>query len=155
MEREHGYFNGERQEDQQEGQQLPAPAEDRADAAQEVRGKVQHTGCVAAQLEVQQQDTGQHKNTAEKGIQQEFPGRVDASRHAMLQSIVAPDADKQEHGGQFDFPEKEEEQQVERHKDAHHTRFQQQQESHVFFNAHLFPAADDGKHGEQRVKNDH
>src|SRR5712691_11372925 len=109
MEREHGYLNGERQEDQQEGQQLPAPAEDRADAAQKMRGKVLHTGRVAAQFEVQQQDTCQHKDTTEKGIQQELPGRVDASRHAMFQSVIAPDADEQKHGSQFDFPEEEEE----------------------------------------------
>src|SRR5258706_5389924 len=130
MEREHGYLDRESQEDQQEGEQLRA----HYDAGQgylhisreQVLRQVDHIRRLAAQSEVEQQDADQHKYTTEEGVQQELPGRVDTSRHTMLDGFVAPDTDQQEHRGQLNLPEEEEEQQVNGHKHAHDARFQQQ-----------------------------
>src|ERR1700693_314805 len=73
----------------------------------------------------------------------------------MLYNIAAPDANQQEHRGQLYFPEQEEEQQIERHEDAHHACFQQQQQCHVFFDSWFFPAAYDCQHSQQGIQNDH
>ncbi len=73
----------------------------------------------------------------------------------MFDLLVAPDTDEQEHRSQLDFPEDEEEQQVERHEDAHHTSFEQEQQSHILFDTVFLPAADNSQHGEQRIQNDH
>src|SRR6266700_565198 len=70
----------------------------------------------------------------------------------MLDGLVAPDADEQEHRGQLNLPEQEEEQQIERHKHAHHTGFQQQQQGHVVLDVWPLPTTDDGQHHQQRVQ---
>src|SRR5581483_5652110 len=128
MEREHGDLDRKGHEDQQECQQLQAHRHanerDLYAADNKMGREVLHACRVSAALEVEQQDTGQHKDTAEEGVQQELPGRIDASRHAMLEYIAAPDTDQQEHRGQLDLPEEEEEQQIERQEDAHHARLQ-------------------------------
>src|SRR5438067_1980870 len=99
MEREHGYLNGKSQEDQQESEQLQAHRNpnqwNRYRSNEEVRREKLHARGRAAHLEVEQQDACQHKDTAEKRVQQEFPGRVNTPWHAMLGRIVAPDADQE------------------------------------------------------------
>src|SRR5579859_620858 len=73
----------------------------------------------------------------------------------MLDHIAAPETDQQEHRGQLNFPEQEEEQQVKRHKDAHYTRFQQQEQRHIVLHALLFPTTYYREHGQQRVQDHH
>src|ERR1700692_1719585 len=91
--------------------------------------------------EVQKQNASQHEDATEECIEQELPRRIDASRHTMPYLVITPDTDQQEHRSQLDFPEQEEEDQINRHKDTHHTRFQQQDQGNIFFDALFFPAA--------------
>src|SRR5947209_1950710 len=105
--------------------------------------------------EVEHQETNQHENAAKECIQQEFPCRVDASRYPVLDSLTPPNTDQQEHRGQLDFPEEEEEKQIEGQEDTHHASFQDEQQRHIFFDAYLLPAANDSEHRQQRVENDH
>src|SRR5258708_38048303 len=72
----------------------------------------------------------------------------------MLDGLTSPDADQQEHGGEFNFPEEEEEKQIHSREDAHHTSFKQQEQGHIFLHAHLLPTANHGQHSQQRVQND-
>src|SRR6266852_6311327 len=168
VEWEHGNFDGKGQEDQQECEQL----QDRRDAdlrylhtaAEHVRGHriVLHASCErhagsrmrVGEIEVEQQDAHQHDRTAEERIQQEFPGRIDTSAHAMLHDLDPPDTDQEEHGSQFNFPEQEEEQQVERHEYAHHASFQDQHQGHIFLDTRFFPAANHCQHGQQGIQHD-
>ena len=96
--------------------------------------------------EVEHQDTDQHEDAAKEGVEQEFPCRVNTPGHAMFDGLASPDADEQEHWGQFDFPEEKEEKQVDGHKDTHHAGFQDKQQSQVFLDTRLLPAANDREH---------
>src|SRR5436305_8375320 len=73
----------------------------------------------------------------------------------MLHCLAAPDTDQQEHGGQFDFPEEKEKEQVDRHEDTHDACFQEQHQRHVFLDAHLLPPSDDSQHSQQGIEDDH
>src|SRR2546426_9951255 len=155
MEGEHRNLHSEGQEDQQEGKQLQTHRDAdqwNLDAARDkVRREVLHTRGCATPIEVEQQDTNQHEYASKEGVEQEFPGRVDTPRHTMLHGFAAPDTDQEEHWGQFDFPEEEEEQQVEGQKDAHHASLQQQNQGHVFLDTDFLPATDNRQHGEQGI----
>ena len=73
----------------------------------------------------------------------------------MLDGIAAPHTDQQEHGSQFHFPEEEEEEEVQRHKDAHDTSFQEKQQRHIIFDSLLLPPTNDREHCQQCVEYHH
>ena len=72
VEREHGYLDGKGQEDQQKSQQLQAHRDadqrNRDRSAKEMRREKLHACRRCAQLEVEQQDACQHKDTAEERV---------------------------------------------------------------------------------------
>src|SRR5271170_4053299 len=78
---------------------------------------------------VKPQNRHQHQNGAKHGVENKFHGGVDAAR-------VAPYADQEIHGNQRQFPENEEEEQVERNENADHGRFDYQQRDEETF--HVF-----------------
>ncbi len=65
---------------------------------------------------------------AEQRVQEELDGRIKFAR-------AAPDADQQIHRHQHRFPENEEEEKIERHEDAEHSRLQHQKPDVIFFDA--------------------
>src|SRR5205823_13464043 len=135
----HQDFHRKGHKDEQEREQLQAhrhPDERNLYIAScEVHREVLHTSGRASSIEIEEQDTDQHEHAAEERVQQELPRRVDTARHPMLDHVCSPDANQQEHRGQFDFPEEEEEQQVQSQKDAHHARLKQQEQGQIFFDA--------------------
>ncbi len=89
------------------------------------RGKVE-----CARGVVQPDDANQHEDRARHRVEDEFHGGVYAA-------LVPPNADQQRHGNQHHFPEKEEEEKVEREKHADNADFQHQQHHKKFFDAVL------------------
>jgi hypothetical protein len=57
-------------------------------------------------VEVQRQDAEQHDHAADEGVEEELDRRVEPA-------VAAPDADQEVHRHEHDFPEQEEEQEVE------------------------------------------
>src|ERR1700739_2858676 len=66
---------------------------------------------------VQPKNADQHQDRAGHGVKDKFYSRVNAA-------LMAPDADQESHGDKHDFPKQEEEEQVQREKDADNTDFQ-------------------------------
>ena len=114
-----------------------------ADQAQNVR-QVERAGRV-----VEPQDRHQHQDRAEHRVQNEFHRGVDAA-------LVAPHADHEIHRDQHQFPEDEEEEQIERDENADHGRLDHQQRDeealHVFVDR--FPGAENGDRREERGEQD-
>ncbi len=103
-------------------------------------------------MEVEEQNAQQHQHRAEQRIQEELDGRIKFAR-------PAPDADQQIHRHQHRFPENEEEEKIERHEDAEHSRLQHQKPDVIFFDAVLDggprrenrdPAQQRGEHDQQK-----
>src|SRR6266849_4455622 len=89
------------------------------------RGKVE-----CARGVIQPDDANQHEDRARHRVEDEFHGGVYAA-------LVPPNADQQRHGNQHHFPEKEEEEKVEREKHADNADFQHQQHHKKLFDAVL------------------
>jgi len=71
--------------------------------------------------EVEREDADQHQQAADRSVDEKLHRSVDAT-------LATPDSDQEEHRHQRRFEEQVEEQQIERHEDADHRRFQDQQE---------------------------
>ena len=70
--------------------------------------------------EVERDDTNQHQQAADCGVDEKLDGRVDSS-------FASPNSDQEEHRHQRSLEEKIEEQQIQRNEDANHCAFQQEQ----------------------------
>src|SRR5258708_8958080 len=116
---------------------------------------MQDTPVRSARAEVSEQNPGQHKDTTQESVDQEIPGRIDTTGHMMIFGLTATDTNQQEHRSQLDFPEEEEEEEVQRDKDTHDARFQEQQQSQVFFNPRFLPATDHCQQSQQAVQHNH
>ncbi len=81
-------------------------------------------------MEVEEQNAQQHEHGAQQRVQKELDGRIEFAR-------AAPDADQQIHRHQHRFPENEEEEEIERHEDAHHSRLQHQKPDVIFLHPNL------------------
>ncbi len=79
----------------------------------------------AAGSEIQAQDAGQHEGAAEQGVYDVLHGRIFAAPGA-------PDGNQEIHRDDFNFPEQEEEQQVERGEYTQDAGLQQQQPGEIF-----------------------
>ena len=75
-------------------------------------------------VEIEHQNGDQHQHAADQREEEELDRRVFAPRSA-------PDADQEIHRQQHDFPEDVEQEEIECQKDAHHARFQQQEQDAV------------------------
>ena len=146
VQREQRNLDRERQEERAEEQQLGARREgelSRLHQAQDVR-QVERAG-----LAIEPQDGDQHQDRAEHRVQNEFHGGVDAA-------LVAPHADHEIHGDQRQFPEDEEQEEVERNENADHGRLDHQQRDeeafHIFTDR--FPGAENGDRREERGQQD-
>jgi len=81
----------------------------------------------------------QHQHRSKEGIKEELERRIDAVH-------PTPDADNQEHRDQARLEEEVEQDQVERHEDAKHQCFKEQECDHVFLDAFVdAPARGDHK----------
>jgi hypothetical protein len=69
-------------------------------------------------------DRQQQAQRASHGVQDEL-------ERGVIAVLTAPLADQEVHWHQANFPKDKEQQQVERHKDAQHARFQQQEQDHI------------------------
>ena len=81
-------------------------------------------------MEVQEQNPQQHQHRTSQRIQEELDGSVEFSR-------PAPYSDQQVHRHEHRFPENKEEEEIQRHKDAEHSRLQHQEPDVVFLDAIL------------------
>ena len=132
VQREERNFDGKGQEERAEEPEFGVRRKQDVAALQtrcefrQIEGANQHVS--SAEI-VEPQDGDQHQDGAEHRVQNEFHGGVDAA-------VVAPDADQEIHGDERQFPEDEEEEQVERDENADHGRFDYQQRDeealHVF-----------------------
>ncbi len=84
------------------------------------------------------------KRRSGHGVQEEFEGGVNAA-------LVAPDADQEVHGDQRNFPEDEEQEEIERAEDANQSKFKQQQERKELFDV-LVDGLPRHQHAERRKK---
>src|SRR5215831_557786 len=89
---------------------------------------------------IQPEASDQHQGGAGHGVQHELDGGVDAS-------LMAPDADQESHRDQHDFPEEEEQEQVERQEYSHHADLEHQQHHEKFLDA-MVDARPGGKYGD-------
>ncbi len=83
-----------------------------------------------AGLPVHRHDGQQHQHRTGEAVKEELVGCLDAP-------LAAPDADDQEHRDQAALEEDIEHRQVERGEHAHHQRFEDQEDDHVFAHALL------------------
>ncbi len=98
-----------------------------------------------AGLVVEIDDRAEHQHRSGHGVQEKLDGRVDAP-------IVAPDADQEVHRDQRNFPERVEQEQVERDEYTDQSEFEQDQEREKFLHAmvDVFPGNQDRDRREQR-----
>src|SRR5262249_26933340 len=96
-------------------------------------------------IKVKRQDAKQHQNGAEKRIQEKLDGRVKFSR-------PSPNSDQEVHGDEHHFPEDVEQNKIQRHKNAEHSRLKDQHENVVLLHAILnrAPGGHDGDKPQNR-----
>src|SRR5580704_13328132 len=132
VQREDRHFDGEREEEGAEEPEfgvrrnLDIAALQARDQFRQVEGADE---AVRAAEIVKPQYRHQHQYGTEHGVENEFHGGVDAAS-------VAPYADQEIHGDQRQFPENEEQEQIERHEHADHGGFNHQQRDEETF--HVF-----------------
>ena len=95
-------------------------------------------------LPIEHQNSEQHQDRADQGIDHELDRRVAAPR-------AAPDRDDEVHRDQHGFPEDKEEQEIERHEDAQHAGLQDQEKGVIFLETVL----DRGPARQDRQEPDH
>ena len=127
MQREERHFDGEREKERQEEQHLRARLKNELSGRQRLLDRWQIEG---ARSVVEPDDADEHHDRARHGVENEFHRRVDAA-------LVAPNADEERHGNQHQFPEKKEEEHIERKKNADDADFEHQQHDEKFFHAML------------------
>ena len=128
VEREHRHLDGEAQEQRQEDQVLGGqPDEDGfgrhphvVDQLDDVERQFAGAVIAVAVEEVERQDAQQHEHRAEQRVEEELDCRIQPPP-------VPPDADQEVHRHQHDLPEDVEQEEIQRHEDAQHAGFQEQQ----------------------------
>ena len=100
-------------------------------------------------MEVEEQNAQQHQDGAGQGVEEEFDGGVEFAR-------ASPDPDQQVHRDEHGFPEHEEEEEIERHKDAEHAGLKKQKPDVVFLDAILDrgPGREDRDPSQKRGEHD-
>src|SRR5713226_6165051 len=152
VEREERDFDGESQEEGEEEVHLLERGQTDGAGLQHLLdgGEIEGAAWDRGRTEiVQPDDAHEHEDGAGHGVEHEFDGRVDAA-------LVSPDADEEVHGDEHDFPEKEEEEEVQREEDADHADFEHQQHDEKFLDA-VLDAVPGGEHrdgGEERGEDD-
>ena len=146
MEREERNFDGERYEKREEEKRFRAARKQKRAG---LEGLLNDRQIKAARGVVEPEDADQHEDRASHRVQDEFYGGVNAT-------VVAPDADEQVHRYEHNFPEKEEEEKVEREENADDADFQKQNGDEKFFDALLdaAPRTENRDDGEERRQDD-
>src|SRR5215467_2943929 len=125
MEWKHGHFDG---EPDKERPKYPLLNSQRQIQLHQIGDLERVSSELLMIVEVQRQNAEQHEHRAGQCIEEELDGRVKLSGSA-------PDADDEVH--QHQHPEYVEQEEVERDKDADHSRLEQQEHGVVFFYAIL------------------
>ncbi len=128
----HRHFDGEGNE---EGEEDPALKGVRV-------GPSHHRGnAEAAHLQIERDDRDQQQDRSRHRVNEEFERRIDLPR-------PAPNANQQGHRDEHEFPENEEENEVQGAEDPDHGGFHDQQADHEFFHASL-DVTPRGEHAER------
>src|SRR3989338_8958172 len=110
--------------------------------------QLQHVEGVRRGIEVEREDTQQHEQAAEQGIEEELDGGV-------LFLGTAPDADQEVHRDQREFPEHVEQEEVQGDEHAQHADLEQEEPEEKFLDPERdVEGIDDGEHRKQAGKRD-
>src|SRR3990172_2930824 len=96
MKREHGNFDGKSNKERQENPELVFPRKIQLLYIRDTEG-INSSDLIV--VEIKRQDSQQHQQGPKQGVQEKLNCRIELSR-------PAPDANKEIHGNQHDFPEK-------------------------------------------------
>src|SRR5437867_6747593 len=101
-------------------------------------------------VEIYGQDPDQHQHRAGERVKKKLDGGVKFSG-------TAPDSDQEIHRNQHDLPKHVENEEVERHENAEHSRLQQEHECVVFFDSLLdrIPGGENRDEPQKRGQKDH
>jgi len=80
-------------------------------------------------MEIQEQNAQKHQNRAEQRVQEELDGRISLRGPPRCRSADT--------SNQHRFPENKEQEEIERHEDAEHSRLQQQKPYVIFLHPNL------------------
>src|ERR1019366_7223100 len=127
MEGEHGYLDGEPQEERPEDPLLHAQ---RHGDLHQVRNLERIEAELLKMLEVERQNAQQHQHRPGQRVEKELNGGVQLPR-------PAPHPDDEVHGDQHQLPENVEQEEIEGNENPDHARLQDQEHGVVFFYAVL------------------
>ncbi len=129
MKRKHRNFDGESDKESDEEPDRSLKRNERRGLIKFGNAERENSG-QSVVMEIQEQNAQKHQNRAEQRVQEELDGRIKFARSA-------PDADQQIHRNQHRFPENKEQEEIERHEDAEHSRLQQQKPYVIFLHPNL------------------
>src|SRR5438094_5401169 len=149
VEREHGHFDGEGEEEAPEEPDFQWIGEFLRSIEQSGNIKRAHRARRNRRVEVQRQNGEQHDYRTRQGVQEKFDGGVETA-------VASPDADEEVHGNKHHFPENVKEEKVERGEHADHAGLQEQQQNVVFLGARVdgAPGRKDGDHAAEGGEHD-